>query len=113
MLPNKTLVSLLLCAAIALSQHSSAVSFCTTTAEGKLRIDDCKYSSYSECKLASNNQVDCMENLDGDLPGSKVAPFCVVTWSTECTYLDYATCTKEAQTLKGFCYSNPEYKKPD
>ena len=111
---NKLLAGLLLCVAIALPQYTLAASFCATTPEGKIRVDDCNYGSYAECKRANVNQGDCVaDDLDGKLPASGVAPYCIVTWSTECKYFDYETCTKTAQIQKGFCYQNPDFKKPD
>lgn len=110
---GKILTGLLLFAAIALPGYTLAASFCTTTPEGKIRVDDCSYSSYAECKRASVAGGDCVADQDGKLPASKVAPFCIVTWGTECNYFDYETCAKTAQIQKGFCYSNPDYKQPD
>jgi hypothetical protein len=110
---KKILTSLMLYVAIMLPQYTLAASFCTTTAGGKIRVDDCKYGSYDECKRAAGSREDCIVNHEADLPESKVAPYCMVTWSTECKYLDYETCTQAAQKQKGFCYLNPDYKKSD
>jgi len=111
---NKILVLLLLCAAITLSQYTLAASFCATTPEGKIRVDDCNYSTYDECKHANVNQGDCVaDDLDDKLAASTVAPYCIVTWSTECKYFDYDKCTQTAASQKGFCYQNPDFKKPD
>lgn len=106
---NKILASLLLCAAVALPQYTQAVSFCSKTPRGLIRVDDCNYSSYEECKRATGS--DCVAS-DEEVP-SKVAPYCMVTWNTLCTYIDYEACTKAAEKLRGYCYSNPDYKEPD
>ena len=111
---DKILPGLLLCIAIALPQYTLAASFCTTTPEGKIRVDDCNYGSYDECRRAAGNQGDCIADDQGEkLPSSQVAPYCIVTWSTECKYFDYETCVQTAENQKGFCYLNPDYKKPD
>ncbi|MEO8331015.1 MAG: hypothetical protein ABI479_01160 [Gallionella sp.] len=109
---NKFFTGLLLCCAIGLPQYTLAASFCATTPEGKIRVDDCNYGSYDECKRANLNQGDCVADQENS-PGSKVAPYCIVTWSTECKYFDYETCVQTANNQKGFCYSNPDYKVPD
>ncbi|MGC2049027.1 MAG: hypothetical protein WA635_10505 [Gallionella sp.] len=111
---NKILASLLLYVAIALPQYTLAASFCATTPEGKIRVDDCNYNTYDECKRANGNQGDCVaDDQDDKLAASKVAPYCIVTWSTECKYSDYETCAQIAESKKGFCYQNPDFKKPD
>jgi uncharacterized protein YgiB involved in biofilm formation len=111
---NNILAGLLLYAAIALPQYTLAASFCATTPEGKIRVDDCNYSTYDECKRANGNQGDCVaDDQDDKLAASKVAPYCIVTWSTECKYFDYETCAQTAESKKGFCYQNPDFKKPD
>lgn len=110
---DKILTGLLLCVAIGLPQYTLAASFCATSPEGKIRVDDCKYGSYDECKRATGSKGDCIANDEEKLPASKVAPYCIVTWSTECKYYDYETCTQTAQKQIGFCYLNPDYKAPD
>lgn len=109
---DKILACLLLCVAIALPQYTLAASFCTTSAEGKIRVDDCNYGTYDECKRAAGNQGECVADHEEKLPASTIAPYCLVTWSTECKYLDYETCLKAAQDQKGFCYLNPDYNNP-
>jgi len=99
--------------AIALPQYTPAASFCTTSPEGKIRLDDCKYGTYDECEHANRSQGDCIENPEEKLSASGAAPYCVVTWGTECKYYDYGTCAKTAKAQMGFCYLNPDYKKPD
>lgn len=110
---NKILASLLLVGAFLIPQYTFAVSFCSTTSEGKIHVDDCKYASYDECKRASGSPGDCVVNENEKLATSKIAPYCVVTWSTECKYYNYETCFQAAQSQIGFCYLNPDYKKPD
>ena len=111
---DRILNRLLLCVAIMFPQYTLAASFCTTSQEGKIRVDDCNYSSYDECKRAIGSQGDCVaDDRDEKLPASKVAPYCIVTWSTECKYFDYETCVQTAESKKGFCYQNPDFKKPD
>jgi hypothetical protein len=105
----KILASLLLCISVALPQYTQAASFCSKTPEGLIRVDDCNYSSNEECKRATGN--DCVAS-DEEVP-SKVAPYCMVTWSTSCTYFNYEACTKAALKLRGYCYANPDYKDPD
>lgn len=110
---DEIFAGLLLNAAIAFPQYTPAASFCTTTPEGKIRVDDCNYSSYDECRRATGNRSDCVANFQEEiLPASRVAPYCIVTWSTECKYYDYETCVQAAKSQVGFCYVNPEYKKP-
>lgn len=107
---SNTLANLLLCSTIVFSQYTLASSFCTTSAEGKIRVDDCNYTTYDECKRAAVNQGDCVVNEEDKPSSSGVAPYCIVTWSTECRYFDYKSCTQAAQEKKGFCYLNPDYK---
>ena len=107
---KKNLARLLLCVAIALPQYAFAALFCATTPEGKIRLDECKYASHDECKLAAG--TDCVADDSDALPAS-AAPYCIVTWSTECKYYNYETCSKTAEKNKGFCYLNPDYKAPD
>lgn len=109
---DKIITSLLLCIAITLPQYTQAVSFCTKTPEGMIRVDDCNYDSYEKCKLA-NGQGDCVASDEEVLPESKVAPYCIVTWNTSCKYFDYKACTQTAEELRGYCYANPDYKGPD
>ena len=110
---NKNLACLLLCVAIGLPQYAFAGAFCSTTPEGKVRLDECRYASYDECKLAVGNQANCMADPAELPPASGVAPYCIVTWSVECKYYDYETCNQTAQKKVGFCYLNPDYKAPD
>jgi len=109
---NKILTGLLLCGSIAFSQYTSAASFCATSPEGKIRVDDCKYGSYDECKRAIGSLGDCVSNQEEQLAPAKVAPYCIVTWSTECKYYDYETCNQAAKAQMGFCYLNPDYTNP-
>ena len=108
---KKNLVGLLLCIAIALPQYALAALFCATTPEGKVRLDECKYASYDECKRAAG--TDCVADSAEAHPTSGIAPYCIVTWSVDCKYYDYETCSKTAEKNKGFCYLNPDYKAPD
>ncbi|OFZ65695.1 MAG: hypothetical protein A2V79_04375 [Betaproteobacteria bacterium RBG_16_56_24] len=109
----RILTSLLLCISITLPQYTHAVSFCATSPEGKIYVDDCNYSSNEECKRASGSQGDCVASDEEVIPAAKAAPYCMVTWSTSCKYYDYDACTQAAGKLRGFCYANPEYKNPD
>ena len=109
---NKILTSLLLCVAFSQTQYTLAASFCATTPDGKIRVDECKYGSYDECKRAIGSSGDCVSNQEEQLAPAKVAPYCVVMWSTECKYYDYETCNQAAKTQMGFCYLNPDYKNP-
>lgn len=104
---------MLLCVAIGLPQYVFAAAFCTTTPEGKVRMDECKYASYDECKRVAGNQVDCVADPAGISSASEVAPYCIVTWGIECKYHNYDTCNKTAEKKMGFCYLNPDYKAPD
>ena len=110
---GKFLTGLVLCAFITLPQYTPAASFCATSPEGNIRVDDCKYNSYDECKRAVGTRGDCVANHEENPPASTVAPYCVVTWGTECKYYDYETCARTAKQQVGFCYKNPEYKNPD
>ena len=110
---NKNLAYLLLCVAIGLPQYAVAGAFCATTPDGKARLDECRYASYVECKLAVGNQANCMADPAELPPASGAAPYCIVTWSVECKYYDYETCNQTAQKKVGFCYLNPDYKAPD
>lgn len=109
---NRILAGLMLCVAIWHPQYVLAASFCTTSPEGKIREDDCKYGSYDECKRAIGSLGDCVSNQEEKLAPAKVAPYCIVTWSTECKYYDYETCDQAAKKQMGFCYLNPDYTKP-
>ncbi len=113
MIAKKNLAGLLLCAVIGLPQYAFAAAFCATTPEGKVRMDECRYASYDECKRAAGSQVDCVIDPAEAPPASGVAPYCIVTWGTECKYYDYETCNKTAEKKVGFCYLNPDYKAPD
>jgi hypothetical protein len=73
-----------------------------------IRVDDCNYSSYEECNRASGS--DCIAS-DEEVT-SVVAPYCMVAWNTSCIYSDYEACTKAAKKLRGYCYTNPDYKDP-
>ena len=109
---NKILTGLMLCIAIWQPQDVLAASFCTTSPEGNILLNECKYDSYDACKRAIGNSGDCISN-QGEKPAlAKVAPYCVVVWSTECKYYDYETCNQAAKTQMGFCYLNPDYTNP-
>lgn len=109
----KILTSILLCSVIVLPKYTSAASFCAVTPDGKIRVDDCKYGSYDECKHAIGSSGDCVSNQEEEIAPAKVAPYCIVTWSTECKYYDYETCNQAAKIQMGFCYLNPDYKDPN
>ena len=109
---DKIFTGLLLSALLTLPQYTPAASFCATLPDGKIRVDDCSYDSYDECKRATGSRGDCIANHEEGLQVSKAAPYCVVTWSTECKYYDYESCVQAAKSQVGFCYLNPEYTKP-
>ena len=108
---KKNLAALLLCVAIAFPQYAFAALFCATTPEGTVRLDECKYASYDECKRAAG--TDCVADTAEVPPAVEMGPYCIVTWGVECTYHDYETCRKTAEKKVGFCYPNPDYKAPD
>lgn len=110
---SKILVCLSLASAIMFTQYTFAASFCTTTPEGKIRVDDCNYGSYEDCKRSMVKPGDCVANEEDKPSAGKVAPYCLVTWSTECKYMDYESCSRAATEKKGFCYLNPDYPKHD
>ncbi len=109
---NKILTGLLLYFAICHPQYVLGASFCTTSPEGKIRVDDCKYDSYDECKRVIGSSGDCVSDQGEKLVPAGVAPYCVVVWATECKYYNYASCSQAAKTQMGFCYSNPDYTNP-
>jgi len=104
--------SLLLCAAIGLPQYASAGRFCPVTADGKIRIDECKYSSNEECKAASASNKDCVADQP---PASDKGLYCLIMGAFEVCdkYQDFESCDKEAQRRMGTCILNPFYKSPD
>ena len=106
----KTLVSLLLGIAITLPQYALADTFCTVSADGKIRTDDCGYTSYDKCKQATEDQGKCV--VDQKDPTTE-SPYCVVTWVVDCKYYDYELCQQAAEKNMGYCFSNSEYKNPD
>jgi len=110
---KRILTRLLLCIAIGLPQYAFAAAFCATTPEGKIRMDECKYASYDECKRAAGSQTDCVPDPTEAPSTPEAAPYCIVTWGVECKYYDYETCNKTAEKKIGFCYLNPDYKAPD
>ena len=102
--------SLLLSAAIILPQYALAASFCPVTDDGKIRIDQCKYSSIEECKRVSGTKVDCV--ADQITPSDK-APYCLVMGMFEVCdkYFDIESCEQDAEKKVGGCIPNPYYKK--
>lgn len=109
---KKFLTSLLLCVVIVLPQYAPAATFCPITSDGKIRIDECKYSSNEACKRASESQRDCVAD---QLTPSTKAPYCLVLgWSEVCDkYYDYESCEQAANKQVGNCILNPYYKSPD
>lgn len=103
--------SLLLCAAIGLPQYALAASFCPVTDDGKIRIDQCKFSSIEECKRVSGTKVNCV--ADQITPSDK-APYCLVMGMFEVCdkYFDIESCQQDAEKKVGGCIPNPYYKKP-
>lgn len=109
---RKFFTALMLCAAIGLPQYASAGRYCPVTDDGKIRIDECKYSSNEECKKANKSKKDCVADLPD--PSDK-APYCLVLgWMEVCDkYDDYESCEQEAQKKAGQCIPNSRYKGPD
>lgn len=107
----KFLAALMLCASIGFPQYASAARYCPVTDDGKIRIDQCKYSSNEECKRATKSKKDCVADLPE--PSDK-APYClVVGWLEICDkYFDMESCTKEAEKKAGQCIPSPYYKGP-
>lgn len=103
---------LLLYAAIAFPQFAFAATYCPVTSDGKIRIDECKYSSNEACKEASESKRDCVADQP---PPSTKAPYCLIMGAFEVCdkYHDYASCEEEAQKRLGNCIVNPYYKSPD
>lgn len=109
---KKIFTSLLLCAAIGLPHYASAGMFCPVTEDGKIRIDECKYSSNDECKRVTGTKGDCMVDQP---PSSTKAPYCLIMGAFEVCdkYQDYESCEKEANKRLGNCILNPYYVNPD
>ena len=109
---KKIITNLLLCVAIGLPQYTSAALYCPVTDDGKIRIDECKYSSNDACKQATGTQGDCVAD---QLPPSDKAPYCLVTLRyEECDkYFDYESCNQAALKESANCAPNPNYKKTD
>lgn len=105
---NKILARLLLGIAISLPQYVLADTFCSKSPDGLIHTDDCSYTSYEACKKAVKKKWDCVL----DRKDTTDMPYCVVTWSTSCTYYDYKSCHEYAEKHIGFCYKNPDYKEP-
>lgn len=112
MLTKKFFTRLLLCAAIVLPQYAFPATFCPVTSDGKIRIDECKYSSNEACKRASESQRDCVAD---QLEPSTKAPYCLVLgWYEICDkYYDYESCELAANKQAGNCIVSPYYKGPD
>ncbi len=109
---HKILAGLWLCVAIWQPQCALAASYCATSQDGKILMNECGYESYEACKRVVGNSGDCIINQGEQPAPAKVAPYCVVTWATECKYYDYETCNQAAKTQMGFCYLNPDYINP-
>lgn len=103
--------SLMLCATVGLAQNAFAASFCPVTDDGKIRIDQCKFSSNEECKRKSGSKADCVPD---QLTPSDKAPYCLVMGMFEVCdkYFDLESCEQDAQKKVGGCIPNPYYKKP-
>lgn len=108
----KNLACLLLCAAIGHPQYAFAAAFCPVTSDGKIRIDECRYSSNEACKQANESKRDCVADQP---PPSTNAPYCLIMGAFEVCdkYYDYESCEQEAQKRIGSCMVNPYYKSPD
>lgn len=98
---RKILTGLMLCIAVAFPQYALAALYCSALPDGTIRVDDCIYSSYAECKRAIGNSGDCIVDVP---PAAEEAPYCVVTWGTECKWHDYESCHEYAVKNIGFCY---------
>ena len=108
---RKIFTSILMCAAIGLPQYALAGRYCPVTDDGKIRIDECKYSSNEECKQATKSNKDC----EADMPDpSDKAPYCLVLgWLEICDkYHDSESCNRAAEKQAGQCTPNPRYKGP-
>ena len=106
---RRIFTSLLLCVAIGLPQYASAGRYCPVTDDGKIRIDQCIYSTNEACKQASENKKDCVAD---QFDSSDKAPYCLVLgWLEICDkYFDYEPCEQAAQKQAGNCTPNPRYK---
>jgi hypothetical protein len=112
MLANKIITCLLFFFAIALSPFATAALFCPVTMDGKIRLDECKYSSNEACKEASESKMDCV----ADQPAASTkAPYCLITGLSEVCdkYYDYESCDLAAQKQVGQCIVNAYYIKAD
>lgn len=107
----KILTSLMLCIAIGLPQYALAATFCPVTDDGKIRIDECKYSSNEACKRASGTTANCVAD---QLAPSDKAPYCLVMGLFEVCdkYFDIESCQQAAEKQVGGCILNPYYKNP-
>lgn len=109
---RRIITALMLCAAIGFPQYAAAGRYCPVTDSGKIRIDECIYSSNEACKQASQNNKDCVADT---LNSSDKAPFCLVLgWMEICDkYYDIESCNKAADKQAGQCIPNSNYKGPD
>lgn len=100
----------MLCAAMAIPPQSLAATFCPVTDDGKIRIDQCKYSSNEQCKRETGTKGDCVAD---ELAPSDKAPFCLIMGKFEVCdkYFDIDTCNDAAEKKAGACIPNPYYKK--
>lgn len=107
----RILAGLVLCATFGSSQYAVAASFCPVTDDGKIRIDQCKYSSNEECMRASGTKKNCVAD---QLTPSDKAPYCLVMGMFEVCdkYFDVESCEQDAKKKVGACIPNPYYKKP-
>lgn len=107
---DKVLAQLMLCAAMAIPPQSLAATFCPVTDDGKIRIDQCKYSSNEQCKRETGTKGDCVAD---ELAPSDKAPFCLIMGKFEVCdkYFDIDTCNDAAEKKAGACIPNPYYKK--
>ena len=107
---HKLLIALLLCAG--LGSYASAAMYCPLTTDGKIRIDECKYSTNEACKEASESKRDCVADQP---PSSGKGKYCLIMGAFEVCdkYQDYETCEVEAKRRLGSCVLNPYYVNPD
>jgi len=106
---RKFLTALMLCVSVVLPQHAIAARYCPVTDDGKIRIDQCVYSSNEACKQATKSAKDCMVDIPD--PSDK-APYCLILgWMEICDkYFDLDSCGKDAEKRAGQCIPNPRYK---
>ena len=92
-----------------LPYHAFADSYCPVTDDGKIRIDECTYSSNDECKLLTGTRGNCAAD---QLSSPKTAPYCLIAGTMEnCeSYFNFEACDKDAKSQSGTCIINSNYQ---